>query len=313
MVKSKRKVRKGNLVYFILSLIIIVLLSYISYNNFSKLDKYKISKEEKNKYNSLNKEYKELEKSNKKIKDELNELKDLNKKIATVKDDVFSLASKVEKKIQNNESKAKIAYLTFDDGPYYMTDSVLKVLREKQVKATFFTIGIGKEKCFDKKSVSCMDTYKRIVDNGHTIANHTYSHSIFNGLYASVNNFMDQVVKQENLIKEKTGYTTNIIRFPGGSVTAGRLKDGIVDALREKGYGWVDWTAEDGDGRDLESKEQAWRLLKNDLNDNIEVILMHDYNDITYSILPDVIDYLENEGYILLPLFYDSVMVNKEV
>ena len=38
---------------------------------------------------------------------------------------------------------------------------------------------------------------------------------------------------------------------------------------------------------------------------------MHDYNDITYSILPDVIDYLENEGYILLPLFYDSVMVNK--
>ena len=309
MAKSKRKVRKVNLIYFILSLIIIVLLSYVSYNNFSKLDKYKISKGDKSKYNNLNKEYKELTKTNKKLKDELNEKKDMDKKIANIKDDVFKLASKVEKQIQNKESDKKIAYLTFDDGPYYMTDSVLKVLKDKQVKATFFTIGAGKERCFDKKSVSCMETYKRIYDSGNTIANHTYSHSIFNGLYANVNNFMEQVIKQENLIKEKTGYTTNIIRFPGGSVTAGRLKDGIVEKLRERGYGWVDWTAEDG--RDLESKEQAWRLLKNDLNDNIEVILMHDYNDITFSILPEVIDYLESNGYILLPLFYDSVMVNK--
>ena len=241
----------------------------------------------------------------------MNDIKDMDKKIADIKDKVFKLASKVEKKIQNKETDKKIAYLTFDDGPYYMTDSVLALLKEKQVKATFFTIGAGKERCFDKKSVSCMDTYKKIVDSGNTIANHTYSHSIFNGLYSSADNFMDQVNKQESLILEKTGYKTNIIRFPGGSVTAGRLKDSIVEKLREKGYGWVDWTAEDGDGRDLETKEQAWRLLKNELDEGIEVILMHDYNDITYSILSDVIDYLESNDYILLPLFYDSVMVNK--
>ena len=247
----------------------------------------------------------------KRIKKELNNVKDMDKKIANIKEEVFKLASKVEKKIQANETKYKIAYITFDDGPYYLTDSVLSILKEKQVKATFFTIGAGKERCFDRKSVSCMDTYKRIVDSGNTIANHTYSHSIFNGLYSSVDNFIAQVDKQEALILEKTGYKTNIIRFPGGAVTAGRLKDPIVQKLREKGYGWVDWTCEDGDGRDLETKEQAWRLLKNELDEGIEVILMHDYNEITYSILPEVIDYLESNNYILLPLFYDSVMVNK--
>ena len=311
MAKSKRKVRKSNLVFFIISLLLIVLLSYISYNNFSQLDKYKISKEDKKKLTTLKKEYNKLNKNNKGIKNELNNLKDMDKKIASIKDEVFKLASKVEKKIQDKETKYKIAYLTFDDGPYYMTDSVLAILKEKQIKATFFTIGAGKEKCFDRKSVSCMDTYKRIVDNGHTIANHTYSHSIFNGLYSSVDNFIAQVDKQEALILEKTGYKTNILRFPGGAVTAGRLKDGIAEKLREKGYGWVDWTAEDGDGRDLETQEQAWRLLKGGLDEGIEVILMHDYNEITYSILPDVIDYLENNDYILLPLFYDSVMINK--
>ena len=45
--------------------------------------------------------------------------------------------------------------------------------------------------------------------------------------------------------------------------------------------------------------------------ENIEVILFHDYSYITYSILPDVIKYLEDNNYIILPLFYESIMVNK--
>ena len=312
MEKIRKQTRLKTIPFLIIILPLLGLTLYSIFYNINDINKIK------NKNNKLEKqlvnlkdEYKKLEEETKTNEEKVNYLKDIDKNIEELKQKVFEKAKLVETKIQNNESDKKIAYLTFDDGPYYLTDSVLNILKEKQVKATFFTIGVGKEKCLDKRSVSCLDTYKRIVDNGHTIANHTYSHSIFYGLYSSVDSFIEQVQKQEDLIFDKTGVKTNIVRFPGGAVTAGKLKNGIIQKLNEKGYGWIDWTAEDGDGRDLQSKEQAWNLLKGSVKDNIEVILMHDYNDITYSILPDVIDYLENEGYILLPLFYDSVMVNK--
>ena len=49
----------------------------------------------------------------------------------------------------------------------------------------------------------------------------------------------------------------------------------------------------------------------NSINQNIEVVLFHDYNKITLSILPDAIKYLKDNNYILLPLFYESNMINK--
>ena len=84
-----------------------------------------------------------------------------------------------------------------------------------------------------------------------------------------------------------------------------------LEELKKNNYGWVDWTAQDGDGGNLTSKEQAWSIFTSSINENIEVILFHDYNNITLSILPDAIEYLQNNGYIILPLFYESNMVNK--
>ena len=90
---------------------------------------------------------------------------------------------------------------------------------------------------------------------------------------------MDAVIKQEEHIKNQTGgYVTNIVRFPGGSRTAGGLKEPIIKALRNRGYGWVDWTAGDGDGGDLSTKEQAWNNLKPQIDNSLEVILFHDYH-----------------------------------
>ena len=84
-----------------------------------------------------------------------------------------------------------------------------------------------------------------------------------------------------------------------------------MESLRQRGYGWVDWTANDGDGKALYSHEQAWNNLYSTVNDNIEVILFHDYNRITTEILPDVIKYLKDNGYELYPLFYESNMISK--
>ena len=313
MARKRRKV-KTSIVIIIISMLVV----YLGLMGYAILKKYQIT----NDLNIANtklanqlseeKEKKQINESEQaKTLEEIDYYKNIDDKIQETKLSVFKLASELEKKILEKNSKYKIAYLTFDDGPYYSTNKVLEILKKYKVKATFFTIGYDKDKCFDQRSESCYETYKKEVLDGHTIANHTYSHSIFNGLYRNTNNFLNDVQKQEDLILERTGVKTNIVRFPGGSSTAGSLKNSIIFGLREKGYGWVDWTAEDGDGGYVESANAALLNLKNTINEDIEVVLFHDYSQQTISILPQAIEYLENNNYILLPLFYDSVKVNK--
>lgn len=293
----------------IIFIITFITISYIYYQKYEKsLKSFKNLQEnleniEKEKLNNQN----TYDDKSQKVED----LKNIDTIISDTKKEVFKLASELEQKIVNKETKSKIAYLTFDDGPYYLTDEYLKVLKKYKIKGTFFTIGLDKEKCYDNRSKDCSIAYKKIVDNGHTIANHTYSHLIWQGLYSSPQAFINQVKKQENLIKEKTGVTTNIVRFPGGSATAGYLKNSIINELRKNNYGWVDWTAQDGDGGGVANTTVAWNNLTNSINEDIEVVLFHDYSYTTLSILPKVIEYLENKDYILLPLFYDSIKVNK--
>ena len=311
MGKYKRKNRKSPILTatFILLISCLTLLIINNSINIYKFN-FKYSKIEK-KIKKLEIDLNKLENENKEYNKQIDTYKNIDSDISNLKKDVFILASELEKTIENNETKYKIAYLTFDDGPYYNTHKVLDILKKNKVKATFFTIGYKKDTCYDNKNESCKEVYKEIVDNGHTIANHTYSHAIFKGLYESKESFMEQVKLQENLIKERTGIVTNIVRFPGGSATAKALKQPIINELRKNGYGWVDWTAEDGDGGYISSKEVAWNNLKKTLNDDIEVILFHDYNLITTSILDDFIKYLEDNNYILLPLFYESIKINK--
>ena len=314
MGKSRRKAKKSSILITIILSIGILLLSGLSVYNYFKcnklIEKNKTLSVKLNEAQDKNIEHK---KNNDDLINQKTELENLDIKIINKKTEVFTLASQVETKIKNKETSYKIAYITFDDGPYYLTDTIIETLKKYKVKATFFTIGLNKDICFDNRSKSCAGTYKKIVDNGHTIANHTYSHLIFDGLYSSTNSFITQVKKQEDMIKERTGVTTNILRFPGGSNSAAAygVKNSSITKLREMGYGWVDWTAQDGDGGSLTDYNVGWRNLTGSINENIEVILFHDYNKTTASILPKAIEYLENSNYILLPLFYESVMINK--
>ena len=246
------------------------------------------------------------------INKEIEVYSDLDKSIENIKLKYFKLIKELEDKILSGESDKKIAYITFDDGPYYNTHRVLDILDQYDVKATFFTISMNGEYCYDNKQENCFVMYKEYLKRGHTIANHTYTHAIFYGLYSSVGSFMDAIIKQEEHIKNQTGgYITNITRFPGGSSTAKGFKDGIIQALRERGYGYVDWTAEDGDGKGVSSREKAWNTFTSTINDKIEVILFHDYNQVTTDLLPEFITYLRDNGYELFPLFYESNMINK--
>lgn len=303
---------KSSFIIMIFLIIVTIILSYLLFDIFKSVSTEKTNKLlNESKIDELDSKLNELTIKEDNIEREVRKIDNISEEINKTKEEVFTLASKLENKIKDGNSSYKIAYLTFDDGPYYLTNSFLEVLDEYGIKGTFFTIGLDKDKCYDKPNYDCSLMYKKIVDNGHTIANHTYSHAIFNGLYASPDNFINQINIQEKLIKERTGAITNITRFPGGSSTARGQKNNIINKLREKGYGWVDWTAQNGDGGYVANKSIAWNNFVNSINEDIEVVLFHDYNNVTLSMLGDAIEYLKENNYILLPLFYESVMVNK--
>lgn len=314
MERTKGKIRSYFTIINILLTIGVLIFGYTKYQEYQnkKEEKEKIKINYQELLNKDDLDFKEIEEINQKIEN----LKNIDTETKNMKDEVFKLASQVEQKIQKKETKYKIAYLTFDDGPYYNTYKVLSILKKNKVKATFFTTNINKEKCYDNKKANCHELYKEYAKDNHTIANHTYTHGWNKGLYRSASTFIDAIKKQENLIKSKTGIVTNIARFPGGSGTpkaqGGKSRlNAMIEVLRKNNYGWVDWTAQDGDGGSLSSKEQAWKNFTGSINSDIEVVLFHDYSQITTSILPDVIKYLKNKNYILLPLFYESVMINK--
>ncbi len=318
--KLPRKNKKSTIInvsIIIIAIIIMVIISYSIITNYKSIQKkLKENKELTAEVNRLKNDNINELKNKEVLNQELAKYDKLDEEIAKAKEEVFKLAQELETKINNKETNYKIAYITFDDGPYYATDRVLAILKEHKIKATFFTIGLDKDTCYDNPRYSCAETYKKIVDNGHTIANHTYSHAIFRGLYSNADSFMNQVKLQQDLIEKRTGAKTNILRFPGGigtsrAIAGNNSTDQILKRLKENGYGWVDWTAQDGDGGYLPDYSTGWKNLTGSINENIEVILFHDYSGVTISLFGDAIKYLEDRNYILLPLFYESVKVNK--
>ena len=310
MGKTKQVFRRIIIILSIIALIISIFLSIKFYLNYK--NEYKNRKTEEEKYKLELSEKKEIVNNNnleiENIKSKYNNIDEL---IKNKKEEFFKKAKELENKVLNNETDKKIVYLTFDDGPYLTTtDKVLDILEEKNVLATFFLLG-------KTKAEGIARVYEREYNSGHTLANHTYTHKISrtNGIYVSVNTFINDVKRQEQFLSDKfDGYKTNIVRFPGGSATAGSLKQGIKNELYKMNYGWVDWDLEtgDGNGRDKNNSDLSFKNVFDNLKDKkVAVVLMHDYSYTTVKALPKIIDEFKARNYVLLPLFYDSVKVNK--
>ena len=123
---------KSSIIFIIISLILIIPLSIFSIYNILEYNK---QSDEKNKLNNelvnLEKDLKYKKEDQTIILNDLNNLKNIDENISKEKKKVFELAKELEEKIQNNETEYKIAYITFDDGPYYLTYSVLDTLKKK--------------------------------------------------------------------------------------------------------------------------------------------------------------------------------------
>lgn len=199
----------------------------------------------------------------------------------------------------------KRVYLTFDDGPSIYTGQILDVLAANNVKATFFVIGRDKE---------YYDYYRRIVDEGHTIGMHSYSH-VYQDVYASVESFGNEIEQLNQLIYDVTGVKSSIFRFPGGSsnnVAPLPIQDYIA-YLNEHDINYYDWNALNGDAVTSGlTPEQLVSNIMNDVENNRDsIVLMHDLQTThtTVESLQLLIDTLKSKGYEMLPISEETPLI----
>lgn len=208
--------------------------------------------------------------------------------------------------LQENKTEGKNAYLTFDDGPSDHTDEILDILKEKEVKATFFVVG--------KEGEEAEKRYRRILEEGHSLGMHSYSHD-YSYIYASLDNYKEDLLKLQNYLYDVTGCKVKLYRFPGGSsnsVSQIPIKD-CISFLKEQEIVYFDWNASSEDAVTVNAScsQLNSNILQDALRYQNTVILMHDLHACTGTVegLGKLIDRLEKEGYEIKPITEDTTPV----
>lgn len=179
----------------------------------------------------------------------------------------------------------KIAALTFDDGPEEnWTPKILDILKQKNVKATFFVIG--------KQAQKYPEMLRRINDEGHIIADHTYNHTDLKKLDEQQVN--QEIEKCASTIREIIGKTPRFVRPPFGF-----HNETADNAIYSKGRIIVLWSIDTKDWTGLDAETIKSRVLPKMQNGFI--ILQHDGDNPklggSVTALPDIIDELQAQGY----------------
>lgn len=201
-------------------------------------------------------------------------------------------------------SDEKVVYLTFDDGPSKdITPQILDILKENDVKATFFVLGARVD--------LYPETLKRAFDEGHYIANHGYSHQ-YSKIYESKDTVFQEYIECENSIRNALNnqeYNSYLFRFPGGS-TGGRyerIKAEAREHFQNYGIAFTNWNCLTGDAEGKNTKEECIQEVINTKDGRGSLILlMHDANDKPQTVesLPEIIQMLKDEGYVF-KTFYE--------
>ncbi|MGN0160344.1 MAG: polysaccharide deacetylase family protein [Lachnospiraceae bacterium] len=205
------------------------------------------------------------------------------------------------------EDDKKKVYLTFDDGPSENTDQILDILAQYNIKATFFVVAKDDEESIRR--------YNRIVNEGHTLAMHSYTH-VYNQIYASMDAYRQDVYSLQNFLQEVTGVKPTIYRFPGGSSNTVMNIDvqECLQFLQDEQITYFDWNVSSGDatGNGYPASTLADNVINGIEKNDVAVVLMHDARtkDATVASLPGIIERLqEMENVEILPLTEDSYPV----
>jgi peptidoglycan/xylan/chitin deacetylase (PgdA/CDA1 family) len=183
------------------------------------------------------------------------------------------------------ETEKKIA-LTFDDGPNEMTLLVLDVLRQYNAKATFFCIG--------KNIEAHPDIFKKIVEDGHTVGNHSYSHSPFFDFYRK-KQVIAEIKQTDALIESFLGKKTTLFRPPYGVTNPS-----IRRALAITQHKTIGWNIRSLDGITKKEKFLLDRIIKRIKPGG--VVLLHDTSIQTVQVLEQLLSLLQKNNYAVVPL-----------
>ena len=205
-----------------------------------------------------------------------------------------------------NIEGTRYVYLTFDDGPSSSTSDILDILQKYNVKATFFVCG--------KPDSRYTDVYKRIVDEGHTLGMHSYSHK-YSTIYESMDSFKADLDKLRVFLYETTGVWAKYYRFPGGSsntVSQVDMKE-LVSYLSDSEITFFDWNVSGGDATTGATKA----TIVNNVVANVprfkhSIVLLHDAADkkSTVDALPEIIEAIQQmDDTVIVPITDDTLPV----
>jgi len=191
----------------------------------------------------------------------------------------------LEKEKEKDDKEYKRIALTFDDGPdLKYTPQVLDILKEKHVHATFFVVGIQVNKY--------PEMLERIVNEGHSLGNHSYSHRSFTKL--TPEEIMQEIEKTDRAMMDAVGFIPNMVRPPYGATN-----DDVTDILEKYGREEVLWNIDPRDWAGTSVKEMFANVKKNARDGGN--ILLHSFGGKhianTVDLLPMLIDELLEQGY----------------
>ena len=199
-----------------------------------------------------------------------------------------------------NTPQGKVIYLTFDDGPGPYTETLLDVLDQYGVKATFFVVDTGYDAVM-----------KKIVNRGHSIGIHSVTHDYYT-IYSSPEAFFTDLLTMQQIIYDNTGVMTTLMRFPGGgSNTISRFNEGIMttlsQAVQDAGFQYFDWNVDSLDAGGAKTAEEVVENVTDRVQGRrVSIVLQHDIHGFSVEAVEDIIRWGLANGYTFLPLEQDS-------
>lgn len=188
----------------------------------------------------------------------------------------------------------KVIYLTFDDGPTRYTQSLLNVLEKYNAKATFFVVNTG----YNMKTL-----LNAMVDGGHGIGIHTMTHE-YSEIYASEEAYFADLLGMQNVIKNYTGVTTTLMRFPGGSSNTVSKKHcpGIMtkltQAVTDQGFQYFDWNVSSGDAGSAKTADEVFtNVIQGIGSKKTAVVLQHDTQKFSVEAVERILIWGIENGY----------------
>ena len=297
--KNKNRRRKVN-IKRAFSLMVACL---VIFGSFNKVKAY-VDEAIKEKQEQKIAEQKKLAEEEKKRK----EAEEAKKKMIGVKHGAESYsysAKKVEdklKKMDYSNNGEKVVFLTFDDGTSTtVTPQILKTLKDENVKATFFLTGQN----IERGGAKAKELIKQEFEEGHAIANHSYSHDygiLYPNRVLNLESFKEDFKKTDVILKDVLGpyFSTEVIRCPGGHMSWKGMQP-LDKYLDENGIASIDWNALSGDaeGKKKNPQELYDYAVKTSAGKDMVVILMHDTygKENTAKALPQIIKYYKDNGY----------------